>query len=135
MSQASGLPSSSSVTAILEATERLGPLELREVVAGTLAIRARREAPVLTASESTLFARINEGLPETLARRLDELAEKRRAETLKPDELAEMTRLCDELERREADRLAAPTELAALRRTSLLSLMQELGLTAPSAHG
>jgi hypothetical protein len=135
MSQSSEPSSSSSVTAILEAAERLGTPELREFVAGALALRARREAPVMSASETTLLYQINQGLPETLSRRLDELAEKRRDETLTPEELTEITRLAEEVEQREVDRLEALTELAALRRTFLPALMQGLVLADPAAHG
>jgi hypothetical protein len=120
------------VADLLEATGRLGPSELREFVAGALAIRARREAPLASIAESELLCRINQGLPESLARRLEELIDRRGEESLTPEEHAELLRLGDEVELREASRLNALVDLAAVRRISLPDLMRDLGLAAPS---
>jgi hypothetical protein len=119
---------------LLEAVEQLSPAEFQRFVADVLGLRARRESPQLSAPEAELLMRINQGLPEELRRRLDDLIAKRQARVLTPDEHAELLRLTDEVENLEVDRLEALVELARLRGTSLAAVMQELGITAP-AHG
>jgi hypothetical protein len=79
-----------------------------------------------------LLLRINAGLPDDLRRRFDELAAKRQDETLTPDEHAGLLRLTEDVERRQADRVAALTELARLRGVSLAAVMAQLGIRAPA---
>jgi hypothetical protein len=119
---------------LLEAAGRFARPELDELVAGILELRARRGAPVASTRESELLLRINEGLPEALVRRLQELTPRREAETLSDEEQQELTRLSDEVERREAARLEALSELASLRQTTLPQVMRDLGLT-PATDG
>lgn len=119
---------------LLKAVEQLSPAEFQQFVSEVLGLRASREAPRLTAPEANLLLRINQGLPEELRRRVDHLIAKRQAHALTPDEHAELLRLTDAVENREADRLEALMELARLRGTSLAALMQKLGIKAP-AHG
>jgi hypothetical protein len=123
-----------SVERLLEAAQRLEPSDLRKLVAGALEIRARREATLASPRESELLLAINQGLPSSLARRLEVLSKKRRRETLTPDEHRELLGLGDEVEQREARRLEALVELAAIRQVPLTVLMGQLGLAA-QGHG
>jgi hypothetical protein len=123
-----------SVEILLEAAGRLDTSDLRRLVAGALKLRAKREAPLASPPESELLLAINEGLPPELARRLETLYRKRRRETLTAEEHRELMSLGDEVERREARRLAALTELAAIRQVPLSVLMGQLGLAA-QRHG
>ena len=84
---------------LLKAVERMSLGELEEFVSGVLTVRAQRTAPCLPACETELLRRINEGFPETLWNLSQELIAKRRAETLTPDEYAELLRVGDELEK------------------------------------
>ncbi|HEY1376531.1 MAG TPA: hypothetical protein VGF55_07040 [Gemmataceae bacterium] len=113
---------------LLDAARQLDPDEFGRFVARVLDLRAERQAPRLSAAEADLLLRINAGLPDELRQRWDELGQKRRAETLTPDEHADLLRLTEEVERRQADRLAALTELAQLRRVSLAAVMDQLGV-------
>jgi hypothetical protein len=115
---------------LLEAVEQFSSLELAQFVGQVLALRARREAPGLSASESELLLRINRGMPEELSGRYGELIAKRNAEILGQDELTELLRLTDAFESFEADRVAALGELARIRGVSLEKLMAELGIPA-----
>ena len=126
--------SSVSVEELLEEVGRLDPSDLRKFVSGVLKLRASKVAPLTSARESDLLLRINEGLPEGLSGRLEELAVKRDAEVLTDDEYGELLRLSDEAEQREAERLKILEELAALRHLSLPVLMRGMGLTVP-VHG
>jgi hypothetical protein len=117
---------------LLNAARQLSPADFQQFVAGVLDLRAERQSPRLTAAEADLLLRINAGLPAELRERLGELDDKRNAGTLTPDEHAELLRLTGEVERREAERVAALTELAQLRRTSLAAVMNQLGIRTPA---
>lgn len=117
---------------LLKAVEQLSPIELDQFVAEVLNLRAHRVAGCLTASESELLTLINEGLPEPLRQRYRELLARREEETLTTDELIELLRLSDEVERLEGDRLSALVQLAKERSVSLSALMQDLGIPSRS---
>jgi hypothetical protein len=93
-----------------------------------LAERARRVAPVAPARESELLERINAGLPEPRARRLEVLNALREAESLTGEEYEELLGLVDEAERLAVRRAEALAELAHTRGTTLPALMRDLGL-------
>ena len=116
---------------LLRAVERLPPQELAAFVDQVLALRAQREAPHLSQSETALLLQINQGLPAALQRRFDELVAKRQAETITPDELQELIAITDPIEQRDAQRLAALIELAQLRQTTVPELMDSLGIKPP----
>ncbi len=118
--------------ALLEAVGQLSPPELDQFVAEVLQLRSRRGPTRLGATESELLARINQGFPEGLRDRYDELIARRRGESLTPEEHQELLRLTAEAERLEAERLAALAELARIRGVPLRSLMDDLGIPAPS---
>jgi len=117
---------------LLKAAEQLTPAELQEFVAGVLVLRAQRQAPHLSAEESKLLLSINQGLPEKLRNRLNTLIAKRDDDTLSNEEHQELIQLNDQVEQRQAERAAALGKLAILRKTSLTSLMDQLGIKAPS---
>ena len=55
----------------------------------------------------------------------------RQAETITPEELAELIQLTDQREQRDAQRVAALEALAHLRRMTLADLMDSLGISPP----
>jgi hypothetical protein len=116
-----------------EATRR--GLEPGEVIARALQeyLAQRRAAivPRLSSHESRLLTQINLGLPEGVWHRYHGLIRKRRAETLTPDERAELIALTDQVEEANADRIERLCELARLRGASLEAVMKELGIEAP----
>jgi hypothetical protein len=118
---------------LLKAVEQLDSSEFQQFLAEVLNLRARRQAPVLNPEESDLLQQINAGLPSDLQRRYESLVDRRRQEALTTEEHEELLRLTNEIEQREAARVAALSELAQLRKTSLTALIAELGL--PSSHG
>lgn len=117
---------------LLKAAEQLGPPEFQQFVTDVLALRAQRQAPQLSGKETELMLRINQGLPEPLRSRYQELAERRGEETLTAEEHAELLRLGDEVERLEVRRLEALAELAQLRGCYLAQVMKQLGIQAPN---
>ena len=86
---------------------------------------------ICAAAESALLLRINEGLPSELRERLAALRTSREHETITDAEYQELTRLTDQAEELNADRLAALVELATLRGISLPVLMDQLGIHFP----
>jgi len=117
---------------LLKAVEQLGAQELEQFVSQVLSLRARREAPGLSATDSQLLLRINRKFPEDLGRRYAELIARRESENLDQDELAELRQLTDVVESLEADRVSALVDLARSRGISLETLMADLGIATPN---
>lgn len=88
----------------------------------------RPKAPCLPETEARLLEQINEGFPLDWWRRYNELAEKRREETLTLEEQATLIGLSDQIEELNARRIQYLIELARLRQTSLLEIMEQLGI-------
>jgi hypothetical protein len=120
-----------SANELLKAVQQLSPAELEGFVAQVLALRAERVAPRLSAEETTLLERIQQGMPEDQHRRYRELIDKLRGETITPEERAELLRLTDAAEEWQAKRLEALAELASLRKVSLSAVMDQLGIKPP----
>jgi hypothetical protein len=124
-------PSQLSPEQIISAASHLSLPELKQVLTSILALQAERTAPRLSAAESTLLVRINQGFPEDLRERLATLRGKREDEVITDAEYEELTRLTDRAEELHAERLAALVELAQLRGIGLSVLMDQLGIHFP----
>ena len=96
-----------------------------------LALQAARKAAHLSAAESALLARINQGLPAALRERIAWLRDKREDESITDAAYEELTRLTDRAEELHADRMAALVELAKCRGVSLAVLLDQLGIHFP----
>ena len=116
---------------IIAAVKRLPLPELEQLVDQVIAIRAERRAPHLTADESALLSRINQGLSAPERARMKALIAKRDDQTITPAELEELMALTDRLELLHADRLAALAQLASLRGVTLDGIMNQLGIRFP----
>jgi hypothetical protein len=116
---------------LLKAAAQLSPRDLEEFVQRILALQAQRRAPSLAEAETELILKINQGAPSELQVRYDELVAKRRAETLTPDEHAELLRLTEQMEGLELQRVECLAALARLRQTSLTAVMDALGIRPP----
>lgn len=91
-----------------------------------------RKLAALPDEESILLTRINEGLPTDFWLRYRELVGKRQAEVLTDEERAELIRLSDRVEQKNAERAPYLIALARLRGVSLPVLVQQLGLRPAS---
>lgn len=116
---------------LLEAVEKLSVAELDQLFSRIIALRAQRKAPHLSALESELLIKINEGLPVEVQTRLSILVNKRRAGTLTSEEHSELLGLVNQLENAEAQRVEHLGKLARLRGISVPTLMQNLGIKPP----
>lgn len=113
---------------LLNAALRLPPAELDQFVEKLLLLRRQSEAPRLSARESELLVKINQGLPPADAKRMKKLIAKRQSYTIAEDELQELIRLTDEAERLNVERVKHLIELAQLRNVTLDELMDKLGV-------
>jgi len=118
---------------LLNAVLQMPRSELEEFVRQVFALKAREYAPTLSAKETELLLKINQGLPAGLRQRLNELIDKRQAHTIAPDELAELIQLTDQVEMFDAERLQQLIELAHLRGVTLDELIKKLGIKARPA--
>jgi hypothetical protein len=116
---------------IISAVSHLSLPELKQVLESLLALQAERNAPRLSAAESALLLRINQGLPKGLRERIATLRGRREDEVITDTEYEELTQLTDRAEELHADRMAALVELAQLRGVSLPVLMDQLGIHFP----
>jgi hypothetical protein len=116
---------------ILSAVSHLSLPELEQVFTRVLALQATCKAPHVSAVESALLVRINQGLPAALRERLTCLRARREDASITEAEYEELTRLTDQAEELHADRMAALVELARCRGVSLTGLMEHLGIHFP----
>ncbi|MCI0390256.1 MAG: STAS/SEC14 domain-containing protein [Acidobacteria bacterium] len=116
---------------IIAEVERLPLPELNQLVDRVIAIQAAGKAPHLTADETALLRRINQGLSAADRVRMRELIKRRDEERISDSELRVLTALTDRLELVQAERLAALVELARQRGITLNEMMDQLGISFP----
>jgi hypothetical protein len=116
------------VDELLQVVDELSESDLDHLVDRALLARARRRASVLSAAETELFLKINQGIPEALHQEYLALVEKRDHETIAAVEYGRMLELGDQIDELAAERAAALSELAAIRQVPLRQLMDELGI-------
>lgn len=113
---------------LVKAAEQLPQIDLENLTAQVLTLKARRAAPELSKDEAELLRNINRGMPDALQNRYRELIAGRRAETLTESERAELLHLTNQFEKHDTERLKYLTELARIRKISLTDLLDELGI-------
>ncbi len=86
--------------------------------------RAKR----LPDAEADLLQKINQSLSQISWLRYRELLAKRQAETLTPTEQVELIAFSDQIEEANVQRMTYVAALAQLRKTTMPTLMKELGL-------
>ena len=116
------------VDELVKAAEQLPQIDLENLTAQVLTLKARRTAPELSKNEAEVLRNINRGMPDELQNRYRELIAGRRAETLTESEHAELLHLTNQVEKYDAERLKYLTELASIRKISLTELLDELGI-------
>lgn len=114
-------------TQVRDAAKRdgIGP---DDYVAKVLERHLHRQALTISEPEAELLAQINLGLSAQDWRRYYQLRDKLEDETLQENERFELIRMTDRIEMANAQRIEALIKLAALRRTTLDTLLNEFGL-------
>jgi hypothetical protein len=123
-----------SVDELLKAVDDLSEPDLDHLVDRALFVRARRKTNVLTADETRLLLKINQGMPEDLHREYLDLVNRRDAETITDGAYKRMLELGDQIELIAAERAEALAELAVLRQVPLMKLMDDLGIHGPGVR-
>ena len=118
---------------LVNAVRQLSRSELERLFALMTPVRPLYEECQLSDTESELLIKINEGVPNTVQHRYDELIAKRNESMLKDMEYGELLQLTDQMELADARRLKHLIELANIRNKPLTLLMNELGIT-PSEY-
>ncbi|OQX01205.1 MAG: hypothetical protein BWK80_60455 [Desulfobacteraceae bacterium IS3] len=116
---------------LVNALGQLSRAELEKLFAEVISVRPMYEEYRL---ESELLTKINEGISDAVQRRYDELIAKRNERTLTDGEYSQLLQLTDQIELSDAKRLEYLTELARIRNTPLMLLMDELGIKPPPLH-
>jgi hypothetical protein len=88
--------------------------------------------PHLSQEEAQLLQQINLGFSPEFWERYHELVARLRNETLTPDEQTELIAMSDQIEEANVRRMEHVAELARLRKKSLVAVMEELGISAPT---
>jgi hypothetical protein len=117
---------------LLNAVEQLSLPELEDLMSQVMTLQAKRKAPCLSADETELMLKINQGLSPDMQTRFDELVGKRQAETLTQEEHQELLALTDQIEKADAERMKYLAELARIRGISLDVLMEALEIHPPA---
>jgi len=114
---------------VIEDMTRLTARQLGTVIEKAALIRLKKTTRVLSERESELLRVINHGLSVEKSAKLEALRHKLSQEAITRREREQLLRLTDELERLGAERLKALMELAAIRKTTVTKLMNEIGMT------
>ncbi|MCB0556977.1 MAG: hypothetical protein KDD02_25745 [Phaeodactylibacter sp.] len=93
------------------------------------------KAPSFSREETELFLKINEGLPEEVQLRYNELLEKLADESITEEEHQELIQLIPQVEANNVERLKHLAQLARLWNTSLREVMERLGIKPPGILG
>jgi deferrochelatase/peroxidase EfeB len=97
-------------------------------ILNTLQERLQPSIPTSQPTEADLLQQINIGLSAQTWEKYHTLIAKRRAETLSPEEHAQLIQLSNRLENLNVTRIQALIQLANLRNQTLADLMQTLGI-------
>jgi hypothetical protein len=117
-----------SLEELIKAAHQLNETDLDQLLHQVVVLRASRKAPVLPAVEAQLIQQINQGIPTDLQNQYRSLQEKRDTVALTEAEHQTLTQLSEQVEQIGAQRLEALANLAQLRQTPLLDLMETLGI-------
>ena len=119
---------------LLDSLPQLGLDELDLLANQVIRLRAQRKTAHIPDAEALLLSKISEGvIPLDLRRRCAELTRKQRAGLLREEEDEELSKIVDEIEIRNAQRVGYLVDLAELRQTTLDKLMSVLEI-APFSY-
>ena len=117
---------------LLQVVEQMPQPDFEAFVTQVLMLRAQRQVPSLSLSESELILKINQSIPDSLQQRFNDLITKRHSLTLTDAEQAELIKLTDQIEDLDVKRIEYLAQLAQLRQRSLTEVMQDLDIQLPA---
>ena len=113
---------------LLKGVKHLSPNDLERFTKDVLSIKAERRTDTLSENEADLLEKINQILPLQLRLRYKFLITKKEAEALTKEEYQELLDITEQKEHLNTERIRYLIQLAAIRKTSLPNLMNELGM-------
>jgi hypothetical protein len=119
---------------LLRGVEELSLPDLENFVTQVMQIQAQRKAPSLTAEESKLLLRINQGLSPDVWQQYEALKQKRSAGTLTEADHQTLINIGNRVEEVNARRIESLARLAVLRNVSLDTLIADLQII-PQTYG
>ncbi|MGE0083883.1 MAG: hypothetical protein AB7S75_05630 [Desulfococcaceae bacterium] len=119
---------------IANAVKQLSLDELNRLFSHVISVRPLYENHRLSNTESELLMKINQGVPDIVQQRYNELIAGRNKRTLTEEEYSELLQLTDQMEMLDAKRLEYLAELAQIRNKPLPLLMNELGIVPPPVY-
>jgi hypothetical protein len=116
---------------LVNAVKQLSGAELEKLFSQVISVRPPYEEYRLSDTESELLIKINQGVPDDVQQRYNELVAKRNKRMLTDEEYNELLQLTDQVELLDAKRLEYLTELAGVQNKPLMILMDELKIKPP----
>lgn len=116
---------------LVNAVRQLSADEREKLLSKVISLRPLHEEHRLNANESDLLMKINQGAPDIVQKRYNELIAKRNDKTLTDEEYHELLQLTDKVELLDAERLEYLTELSRIRNKPLGLLIDELAIKPP----
>lgn len=115
---------------LLQAVEQLSQPDLEQLMFRVMNLQAGRKISHLSAKETDLLVKINQGLPLETQTRFDMLVARRQTGQITAAELQELVTLTHQIEKSDAERVRYLMELAQLRGKPLTAVMNDLGISA-----
>ena len=102
--------------------------DFEQFVEKIMQLKAQRQTEFLPKNETELLTKINKTLATEVLERYQILQQKRNAQTLTNTEFEELSKIVEQKEQLNAERIKHLGELATIRNKSLREVMQELDL-------
>jgi len=116
---------------VVNGGSQMATAEFEQFFDKIMALRIRRRVPSLSSYETELLQKINEGVPDEVRIRFRSLREKMLDEFITPSQHEELMALTNQIETSDAERLTNMVELAQLRKVTLDTVMNQLGIQKP----
>lgn len=114
---------------LLEQLEQFDLPALERIIQRANILHERKLAGSIDHYESKLVEQINTGMPVAMQHRMEELDSKRDLRVITDEELIELLTLTDEAEQVRVERMDALIKLAALRETTIDTLIEQYELS------
>src|SRR5512145_264160 len=118
---------------LLKAVSQMPEEELQRFITRLFTLKASQKARTLSERESELLIKIDQGLSPPDARRMKELIAKRQSYTVTEGELQESSRLTDESEHMNVERIKHLLESVHLQGATLDEALEQLGIKPAAA--
>ena len=113
---------------LIKSVEQLDIDNLEKFLARVLLIRAKKIAPVISKKEANLLTIINQPIPQKLLKGFRKFDVLKKERTLSEKEHRQFTKILNDIEKLNADRLVALASLSKIQQKPLKQLMNQFGV-------